>query len=336
MIRIELLEKRSKIINSIRRFFIDNGYVETETPILSPFLIPESAIEVFETTYFTGENEKTPLYLIPSPELWMKRLLAQGSGNIFQITKSFRNMDQQGKYHNPEFTMLEWYTVDHDYMDSIDVTQRLLLSVACSFKGNPILSFGGVDIDLSRPFLRLSMREAFQLYLKADLDILILDERQLNRLLTMQGLFFKEESSWESRFNTLFLASVEPKLPRDRAVILYDYPARIGTLARGGKNQLYSERWELYMGGIEIANCYTEENDPAAVTRFIEEEAKKKGKARVKHRIDYKLAGYMEGLPLCSGVALGVDRLIMLFLDKNSINGVIPFSISDIIGDKIK
>ena len=124
---IELLRQRARFTQHVRRFFIDRGYLEVETPLLAPALIPEPALEVFRTEWIDPRSlSARDLFLIPSPELWMKRLLARGSGSLFQICKSFRNCEALGRYHNPEFTMLEWYTVDADYRDSADLTDELL------------------------------------------------------------------------------------------------------------------------------------------------------------------------------------------------------------------
>ncbi len=124
---VELLRSRARFTRRSRRFFLERGYLEVETPLLAPALIPEPALEVFRTEWIDPRClAARELFLVPSPELWMKRLLARGSGSLFQICKSFRNFEALGRYHNPEFTMLEWYTVDADYMDSADLTDELL------------------------------------------------------------------------------------------------------------------------------------------------------------------------------------------------------------------
>ena len=162
--RIELLRRRAQFIQAIRRFFVDRGYLEVETPILAPFLIPEPSLEIFETTYLDAGGGARVLYLIPSPELWMKRLLAAGSGSIFQITKCFRNGESLERYHNPEFTMLEWYTVDHDYTDSMGVMEDLVRRLGEEMT---------VDSGLLPPFRRMAMNEAFETTTGLKLDHLM-------------------------------------------------------------------------------------------------------------------------------------------------------------------
>ena len=124
---IELLRARSRFTQAVRAFFLERRYLEVDTPLLAPALIPEPALEVFRTEWIDPRSlSARELFLIPSPELWMKRLLARGSGNLFQICKAFRNFEALGRYHNPEFTMLEWYTVGAGYLDSADLTDELL------------------------------------------------------------------------------------------------------------------------------------------------------------------------------------------------------------------
>ncbi|MFP4180860.1 MAG: amino acid--tRNA ligase-related protein, partial [Spirochaetaceae bacterium] len=124
------VKARSRVHQRIRSFFFSKDYLEVETPILSPGVIPEAPIELFETAYFDGRGGERPLFMLPSPELYMKKLLAEGSGDIFQLVRSFRNGEELGPMHNPEFTMLEWYTTGADYHDSIATAEELFLSLA--------------------------------------------------------------------------------------------------------------------------------------------------------------------------------------------------------------
>lgn len=307
-----ILKRRALFIQQTREFFIHNGYLEVDTPILSPYLLPEPSIEVFRTLHLTpGMTES---YLIPSPEIWMKRLLACGSGSIFQITKSFRNVEFPGRHHNPEFTLLEWYTVEHDYRDSIGIVEGLLQFLQ---KGLELGSTWGV------PIPRISMKEAFSRYADANLDELL--EEEPMRLAALQaGIPISESDGWQELFHKLFLMKVEPSLADYDAVIVYDYPAAIPTTAKAAFG--YAERWELYIGGVEVANCYTEATDPEAMERFLREEAMRKEECRVQHRVDWEFAElFKKGFPPCSGVALGMDRLFMLICGAKSIGEVILF-----------
>ncbi len=270
----ELLCHRTEVIKLIRQFFLERDHSEVDTPALAPFLIPESTIEVFATTYYPDDGVPRDLYLIPSPELWMKRLLAEGSGSIFQICKSFRNCEPIGPLHQPEFTMLEWYTVGADYFDSMKTTEALFsflldrLYGACSFQ------FAGRTIDCTVPFQRLSLDKAFQRYLNLDLrenastDLLRAEAKN-------RGAHVHDDDTWEDLFFKLFLEFIEPRLPSDRPIVLYDYPVQLSTLARTRTGSPWAERWELYLAGVELANCYTEETDPQALRHYYRQQARR-------------------------------------------------------------
>ncbi len=318
--------KRSKIINSIRNYFTRLKHIEVDTPILAPALIPEATIEIFQTIY----GNRIPLYLIPSPEIYMKKLIAEGIGNIFQITKSFRNCEEVSSLHSPEFTMLEWYTVGHTYLDSIRVIEELIRQVREDM-GIPKLQYQDKQIDIDSPFEVVSMEELFKNRLSLNLSNLIHDENYMNTTLEKFGLSNPQNANWEEKFNKLFLTYIEPSLPKEKPIIIIDYPARIRTLAKTPEGADYSERWELYIAGIELANCYTEEDDPKRIKSFFEREAEEKKKSMVTPRTDEDFLKYFSNFPLTSGVAMGIDRLIMIFLDKKEIKGVIPFGIFDII-----
>ncbi|NOY08056.1 MAG: hypothetical protein GXP33_04360 [Spirochaetes bacterium] len=329
----EYFRKRSYYIQLIRDFFIKKDYIEVDTPVLSPFVIPESGIEVFKTSYINPVNfEQKELYLLPSPEILMKKLLASEPGNIFQIAKSFRNGEQTGSLHNPEFTMLEWYTMDFNYIDSISVIQEFLRYLLTESGRSLNVEYGNTLIDFKAPFIKMTMHDAFKDFAEIDLNTLLdpdSGEKVITKILTEKNLNFTENSeysTWEVKFNTLFLSLVEPKLPKNRPVILMDYPSGIPTLAKTAENPLYSERWELYISGFEIANCYTEETDYQAVERFILRETEQKKYAAVPVQSDYLFSEiFKNNFPECSGVALGIERVLMILLNCKSIRGVIPF-----------
>ncbi|MDR2110798.1 MAG: LysR family transcriptional regulator [Spirochaetaceae bacterium] len=319
---IELLWERARIIREIRSFFDTRGYLETDTPLLAPDLIPESCLEVFETSrIFPAGGTKKPYWLIPSPEIWMKRLIARHRTNLYQICKCFRNGESSGHLHSPEFTMLEYYTMDADYGDSLKLTEDLFAAL-----------LGGREFPgpLVPPFLRITVEEAFarwagfNLYEAAGEGTLEAEARKL-------GLDPPAGLGTAGLYDLIFIHTVEPSLPRDRPVALLDYPAFVPCLAKkhpGGKTV---ERWELYVRGIELANCYSEETDAGAVRRFFASEAKAKETALVPHAVDgdyWKIFLPPPGghpFPRCSGTALGLDRLIMALTGRRRVDGVIPF-----------
>jgi lysyl-tRNA synthetase class 2 len=325
---LALLRQRAKLIQLIRNFFQSRGYLEVDTALLCPTLIPESALEVFQTRYRPRHGADRDLYLIPSPELWMKRLIAGGSGSIFQICKSFRNSEPATGIHNPEFTMLEWYTVDADYMRSIDVIEQLFGYLSGELAAGPLIGPADRRVDCSQPFLRLSMAEAFREHTGLDLQQLAeAGCKSLGEAARDLDIPVTPADRPEDLFHKIFLSAVEPNLPASRAFILYDYPALIPTLARRKQGTPWAERWELYLGVVEVANCYSEETDPAAYEDFYHNQEKAKRQSVVVHPCDWELVRVIRkrGFPECSGVALGLERLLIFLLGRDSIRDLVPY-----------
>jgi lysyl-tRNA synthetase class 2 len=324
---IEMLRERARIVRQVRSFFDAKNYLELDTPLLSPDLIPESCLEVFETKRIrpgsgvTPEGGGIPYWLIPSPEIWMKKIIAKHRVNVYQICKCFRNGESSGFLHSPEFTMLEYYTMDAGYMDSLALTEELFRNLA-----------GGADLPFCLPFERITVAEAFSRYAGFDLFAAAETPGGLEKEASRLGLdpaHYKGQSV-PALYDLIFIHAVELKLKQNRPVALLDYPAFVPTLARPGADGRTVERWELYFNGIELANCYSEETDPRRVRDFFESEAKEKERqALVKHKVDHDYWKIFEkpGFPACSGVALGLDRLIMAICSLLSIDGVLPFTI---------
>jgi len=322
---LEMLHERAKIIRQARSFFDSKNYLELDTPLLSPDLIPETCLEVFETKRVTpgsgaGGGGEIPYWLIPSPEIWMKKIIARHRVNVYQVCKCFRNGESSGFLHSPEFTMLEYYTMNADYMDSLALTEELFRNLA-----------GSASSPLCLPFERLTVAEAFVRYAGFDLFAAAETPNELEDAARRLGLNPARGQSAAALYDLIFIHAVEPKLKSGHAVALLDYPAFVPTLAKkkaGGKTV---ERWELYFNGIELANCYSEETDPLRVRDFFESEAKEKEeKALIRHRVDrdYWKLFENDGFPACSGVALGLDRLIMALCGRSSIDSVLPFPMS--------
>jgi lysyl-tRNA synthetase class 2 len=311
---IEALWERAGILRKVRSFFDQRGYLETDTPLLSPDLIPESCLEVFQTgRILPGKDARQPYWLIPSPEIWMKKLIARHGIPMYQICKCFRNGESSGGRHSPEFTMLEYYTMNAGYMDSLRLTEELF-----SFLQKPAPSFERITVE--EAFARWA---GFDLYRAAEEGSL---EREALRL----GMEPPAELKPQELYDLIFVHAVEPNLPRDHPVLLMDYPAFVPSLAK--KNGSTAERWELYASGIELANCYTEETGAQEARRFFETEtAEKERKALVRHKVDkdyWKLflpSKNGPSFPPCSGVALGIDRLVMHLTGRTRIDAVLPF-----------
>ena len=338
----EMMEARAAVVRRIRAFFDRREYLEVETPLLAPALIPETCLEVFKTELLSSSERSAgrELYLVPSPEIWMKKIIARERRDIYQIGKSFRNGEPESPQHNAEFTMLEYYTMDAGYRESFALTEALFAELL----DQPLLARfqERTALDALRPpFTVLTMDEAFRRFAGFSL-VEALAARRLFDHARALGLSPPPESSDALLFNLIFIDRVEPRLRGEGPVALFDYPAAVPTLARVKNAEAAAaartvERWELYINGLEIANCYSEETDPQAVRAYFEEEgAQKKDSARVPHKIDadyWRLflaredaAGTLRPFPRCSGVALGVDRLVMALTGRADIEAVISFT----------
>lgn len=320
MNRFDILRRRAAILQSIRSFFDTRGYLAVETPSLAHRPIPEAHIALFRTQLERYEGETSDIYLLPSPEYYLKRLLSEGSGNLYEICASFRNREIPSGVHSPEFTMLEYYTVEADGDDSLALTIELLRDL-------------GVDVE---PLI-MTVAEAWQEYAGFALEPCVprtrsdLDEAadRLASRARAAGVIGGHEKAeqWEDLFHRVFLTAVEPMLPVDRAVFLTRFPDAIPTLARRIPDTVWSDRWELYLGGTEIANCYGEETDPVRIRAFFEDQTRRIAihAERVAPPIDEHFCT-ME-LPRSSGVALGIDRLVAAILGERTIGRVISFSV---------
>ena len=315
---------RSRLYSNIRAYFTQKGYLEVETPTLSPDLIPEATIDNFGTTFINEFRTSRELYMIPSPEIFIKKLLAEGSGSLFEISKCFRNCEQLGTIHNPEFSMLEYYTVDFDETDSIALTCDMLRETALE----------GCPKNVLEDFEILTVREAVRRYAEGlDLDELQ-NPRDLRRAATELGLIIPGPESWDDTFNRIFINFVETSLSKDHPVCLTDYPRQIECLAEAKGN--YRRRWELYIGGIEVANCYLEERDADVARDYYRTEYQKLLALRSDNEktipdVDDSFCEAIGNLPKCSGVAMGLDRLLMLQTGAREIDDVLLFPLSNIL-----
>jgi lysyl-tRNA synthetase class 2 len=324
---IEMLQKRASVIKQTRSFFDSRNYLELDTPLLSADLIPESCLEVFETKRlfpFGSKKESRPLWLIPSPEIWMKKIIAQHRTNVYQICKCFRNGESSGHLHSCEFTMLEYYTMNVDYMDSLALTEELFAFLAKETDAS----------SLKTPFERVTIEEAFSRYAGFDLfkTVEICEKEGENSAMEAHGrrlgLDLPPNLSLGEIYDLIFIHTVEPNLKREKPVALLNYPAFVPCLAKKSPDGKTVERWELYYNGIELANCFSEETDPLKVKDFFISEAGIKEKnAIIKHKVNYDYWKIFENFPRCSGVAMGLDRLIMALTERSNIDSVLPFSL---------
>lgn len=318
---IEHLKFKAACLRVVRRFFSERGYGEADVPCLSACVIPESSIEVFQT-------ERTVLqaqtyYLLPSPELYLKKLLAALKCSLFSIAHAFRAGENSGRIHNSEFTMLEYYTVEADYKDSIAITEEFFRYLAASLKDEPLLDKKAAAI-FSAPFLCMTMDEAFLKYARFSLAQNLSKDALLQKVksLNITDGRIAENYSAKDLYEIVLVSVVEPSLPADRLVALTDYPVLSETLSKRKKvkDMEVTERWEVYLNGVELANCYTELTDGRTVRHFFDNEKKFRAENRMTNvRVPEDFAHTCSELPRCSGVALGLDRLLMLLTGEQSI-----------------
>jgi lysyl-tRNA synthetase class 2 len=308
------LKKRSAIIARIRQFFAERAVWEVDTPALSQAAVTDVHLHSFSTSLVgPGFAKGLPLYLMTSPEFHMKRLLAAGSGAIYQISKAFRN-EEAGRYHNPEFTMLEWYRPDFDHHQLMDEMDALLQAV---------LKCQGAT--------RMSYQAAFQSCtglcpLRADID-------QLRALAATQGLadITEDETDKDTLLQLLFSVMVEPNIGQQAPAFVYDFPASQAALAKISEaDPRVAHRFEVYFQGIELANGFYELQDAQEQRRRFEaDNAMRVARGLRPQPIDQHLLAALDaGLPDCAGVALGIDRLVMLALGCDHIDAVTAFPVS--------
>ena len=290
-----ILAARGRVLAAIRKFFADNGFVEVETPVR----IDSPALELHIDAEPSGN-----MYLRTSPELALKRLLAEGMDSVFELGPCFRK-GERGDRHNPEYTMLEWYRRDADYMDILDDMRRLIPFVFEQVTGTTRFVYEGMTGDVSEPWRELSVRDVFL-----------------------------EHAGWDpfvsfdaNRFDLDLVEKVEPNLNVGRPVIVRDYPRELAALARCRPGDPdVAERWELYIAGMELANAFSELTDSSEQReRFDACARKRNAMGKDVYPVDEAFLQDLKKLPPCGGVALGVDRLVMLMTGATSIEQVRTF-----------
>lgn len=328
---------REKVLTAIRRFFLDRNFHEVETPYLTGSLPPESYLDIFETTLLDRHRRPKRAFLPTSPEPFLKKLLVAGIGNCFALPKSFRNTEDMSLTHNPEFTILEWYRVGADYTDIMRDCEELLVFInTYLLRSKPEsgttrateLVYQGKRVDLSAPWERLSIVEAFGKYAKMDLTR-ALTKKTIVPIAKKKGYAVRESDGWEELFDQIFLNEVEPRLGRGRPIILYDYPLAIAALSKKKKSDpRFAERFEFYIEGLELGDAYSELTDwKEQLARFKLEDEERKRLGKVEHPIDMDFIDALKvGMPTTGGIAVGVDRLIMLFADARDIADTMFFS----------
>jgi lysyl-tRNA synthetase class 2 len=304
-----VLIERAKLLANIRQFFSSKNILEVDTPTLSHGTITDVYLDALKSSYQNSQGEKQPLYLQTSPEFAMKRLLAAGSGSIYQICRAYRD-DEVGRYHNPEFLMLEWYRIDFDHLQLMAEMDELL-TVILETKPADIITYQQLFIDTLQLDPLEEKNSNLQQIVIEKANGPILDDR-------------------DELLHCLFGVLIEPLLGQERPLMVTDFPASQSSLARLSKTDpRVADRFEVYYKGIELANGFHELKDATEQReRFNQDNAQRKILEKDQKPLDERfLAALESGLPDCAGVALGLDRLLMLKLNKKRIQEVMPFTL---------
>jgi len=294
--RKKALQERASILQGIRHFFVGEGYLEVETPYRIPTPAPESHIDAILSGSW---------FLHTSPELCMKRMMAAGYEKIFQICRCWRDRER-GSQHLPEFTLLEWYRAGADYHSLMEECEGLIRCVAAAIEVGQKIFFRDRQINLSEPWERISVKEAFRYYSQTSMNEAL--ERNL--------------------FDEIMVGDIEPRLGVEKPTFVYDYPAERGALARlKPGDPSVAERFELYIGGLELANGFSElVNSEEQRRRFRHENENRRSVGKFVYSMPDKFLAELDRMPSSAGIALGVDRLVMVFLDAETIDEVVTFT----------
>lgn len=311
--------KRSKIISEMRRYFDERGWLEVETPILQPLYGGASA-----RPFITHHNAlDIPLYLRIADELYLKRLIVGGFEGVYEISKNFRN-EGMDKMHNPEFTAMEIYVAYKDYNWMMEMVEDLLSTIATNVLGTTEIKYDGKEISLKKPFRRAGMFDLFKQYTGRDLLGISYDE--LKKLKDEYNLEIPDNASYVKILDELFSELVQPHLIQPTFVI--DYPIEMSPLAKKHQTQKgLVERFELFINGGEVANAFSELNDPRDQRARLEEQAiQRAGGDDEAMVLDEDFLNAIEvGMPPTAGLGIGIDRLVMLLTGQTSIRDVLFF-----------
>ncbi len=294
------LERRALIEQYIRDFFTGQGFLEVETPVRQPVVAPELNIVPLQSEGW---------FLSTSPELHMKRLLAAGYEKIFQFSRCFRK-GERGRLHNPEFTMLEWYRTGADYHQMLHDTEALVLTLAKRLKMGTTICYQGRRIDLTPPWPALSVRQAY-----------------------LDAAGWDPAACYDAaRFDDDMVTRVIPAFSPHRPTIFSDFPREAASLARiKPDDPAVAERAEVFIAGLELANAYSELTDSAEQRRrFRDESAQIEREQGRRAALPERFIASLARLPACGGIALGVDRLVMLFSDTDTIDDVLAFTVDTV------
>lgn len=324
-------DDRILILKSIREFFWSVGFVEAETPLALRFAGQEPYLNPVPVQLKDAGNNIYDFHLRTSPEFALKKLLAAGHEKIFEIGKCFRNNEDIRGTHSPEFTMIEWYRAPGGLEEIMNDTEKLFKKILKKL-GKVSLQYNGKEIPALKKWQRVSMKKLFRKYLEVDLDK-YLEIEPLKKLAEKLGQTVSATDEYEDVFFKIFLNKIEPKLGIEKPTFVYDYPARMCSLSKLSKEDpRYAERFELYVGGLEVANAFGELLDSVEQNRRLEADRSLRQKfGRETWLVD---PGFIAALASikekqAAGIALGLDRMVVLCTGAKNINEVIFSNISD-------
>ena len=315
-----VFQARSQIVHNLRQYFVGHDYLEVETPMMHS--IPGGATA---RPFITHHNAlDMPLYLRVAPELFLKRLVVGGFERVFEINRNFRNEGLSTR-HNPEFTMLEFYQAYADYEDLMSLTDEMLAMLATNVRGSAKFSYQGIELDLGKPALRVSMEESLVRF-GGVAETAADNEADLRDLLERSGATLQDGWGLGKLQMEMFEARVEARL--EQPTYITEYPAEVSPLARrNDANPAVTDRFELFIGGREYANGFSELNDPVDQAERFKAQAdlKSAGDHEAMHFDEDYIRALEYGLPPTAGEGVGVDRLVMLLTDSPSIRDVLLF-----------
>ena len=320
--RKPFLIKRQVITHEIRKFFYNQSFIEVEATCLQISPGNETHISAFETNFYDGSNQKQRLYLHTSPEFMCKKLLAAGETKLFTLAKVFRNRER-GPLHHPEFTMLEWYRTDDIatlYCDMHELIKAAARSVNCQS-----VNWKGKSANPYDQPLHISVVEAFSLYAKIDLLPLLNDLTSFSNIASNMNIRISNDDTWSDIFSKIMSQCIEPHLGQDRLTFLTDYPASEAALAKlNPKDNRFAQRFEAYLCGVEISNAFAELTNPEEQrSRFQHAMQEKQRIYGESYPIDEDFMDALSLMPEACGIALGLDRLIMLLSHAQHIEQII-------------
>ncbi len=345
----KIYKTRTEIIRLIREFFWSQNFVETDTPIALKYPSQEPYLNFMPVMMHGTDNTTHPMYLRTSPEFALKKLLAAGFSKIFEIGKCFRDNESFGGTHNPEFSMIEWYRAPGSLSDIMDDMEALFKYVGEKLSVSEV-QYKNKRYAICDKWERMTMKEVWQKYASVDLDK-YLDIEKLRYLVSERGYSVNENDAYEDLFFKIFLNEIEPKLGMEKPVFVYDYPAQMASLSRlCAHDQRYAERMECYIGGLELCNAFGELTDGDEQKKRLEADKQlraKLGKPTWPIDEDFIAAlrsgivapeesdgpAFAKATAGAAGIAMGVDRMVVLFTGAKNINEVIFGSMNDQINN---